>query len=261
MVDVLESQRAAMRFRVLVEIADRQPAVSQEEIAEALGVTSQAVSEYIRQLIHDGYVEREGRSRYGVTKEGVDWLLSSAADVRRYADHVTEDVLGGLDTDAAIAAVEIDAGEDVGLRLEEGLLTADPRETDGATGRASAAADPGEVVAVTNFEGVMELEPGQVTVYRIPSIRHRDEAFGDPSRLGERAAAFDLMVATGVEAVVAIRAAELTPDGWFAPGPVAADAAARGLDVFIVTTIDELGRVTDALRDAGIAYEVTDGTD
>jgi hypothetical protein len=28
----------------------------------------------------------------------------------------------------------------------------------------------------------------------------------------------------------------------------------------VVATTDELGRVTDALRDAGVSYEVTDGT-
>ena len=39
---------------------------------------------------------------------------------------------------------------------------------------------------------------------------------------------------------------------------VAADAAGRGLDVVVVATTDLGGRVTDALRDAGLAYEVDD---
>ena len=44
----------------------------------------------------------------------------------------------------------------------------------------------------------------------------------------------------------------------FAAGEVAADAAGRGLDVAVVATTDRAGRVTDALRDAGLAYEVDD---
>ena len=96
MVEVLDDKRAATRFRILVEIADRQPAVSQGEIADVVGVTSQAVSEYIRELVEDGLVVKEGRSRYRVTNEGVDWLLRSATDVRRFADRVADDVLGGV---------------------------------------------------------------------------------------------------------------------------------------------------------------------
>ena len=40
-----------------------------------------------------------------------------------------------------------------------------------------------------------------------------------------------------------------------AAGEVAADAAGRGLDVVVVAT-DLGGRVTDALRDAGLACEL-----
>jgi putative transcriptional regulator len=61
-----------------------------------------------------------------------------------------------------------------------------------------------------------------------------------------------------VEAVVALREAGVEPDVTFAAGDVAADAAGRGLDVVVVATSDLAGRVTDALRDAGLAYEVAD---
>ncbi|MFW5903457.1 MAG: MarR family transcriptional regulator, partial [Halolamina sp.] len=100
MVDVLENKRVATRYRILVEIADNQPAVSQGEIADAVGVTSQAVSEYIRELVEDGLVDKEGRSRYRVTKEGVDWLFRASADLGRFVDHVSEDVLGSVQEDA-----------------------------------------------------------------------------------------------------------------------------------------------------------------
>jgi len=94
MSDALADKRTATRLRVLVEIAERQPAVSQGEIADSVGVTSQAVSEYIRELVDDGLVRKEGRSRYAVTKEGVDWLFQEARGLQRFADHVTNDVLG-----------------------------------------------------------------------------------------------------------------------------------------------------------------------
>ena len=258
MVDVLENKRAATRFRILVEIADRQPAVSQGEIADSVGVTSQAVSEYIGELDEDGFVEKEGRSRYRITKEGVDWLLRAAGDVRRFADHVTEDVLGGLDEDAAIATGTIAEGETVTLSIENGLLHATPGETGPATGVATAAADPGEDVGVTAFEGIIDFEPGNVTVVQVPSIRSGGSRAVDVEGLAGRCERADLITCTGVEAIVALRGAEIEPDVSFAAGNVAAAAASRGVRVVVVTTIDDAGRVIDALREADITYEVVD---
>ncbi|QSG02562.1 DUF7839 domain-containing protein [Natranaeroarchaeum sulfidigenes] len=258
MSDVLENKRSATRFRILVEIADRQPAVSQGEIADAVGVTSQAVSEYIRELVDDDLVEKEGRSRYRITKEGVDWLLSEAADVRRFADHVTEDILGNVQEDAAIAAAVIEEGESVTLTVEDGLLRATPGESGPATGVATTDADAGEDVGVTGFEGIIDLDPGDVTVLQIPPVRSGGSRAVDFPALAERSSSADIVAAAGVEAVVALRGADVDIDTRFAAGEVAVDAASRGLDVLVASTIDNVGRVTDALRDAEVAYEVSE---
>jgi len=255
MVDVLETKRAATRFRILVEIADRQPAVSQGEIAEAVGVTSQAVSEYTRELVDEGLVEKEGRSRYRVTKEGVDWLFQAATDVRRYAEHVTEGVLGSVQEDAAIATEAVAEGDAVTLSLREGLLHAMPGEEGSATGVATTDADAGEVVGVTGFEGVIDLDPGHVRVIQVRPVRSGGiEAIDE---ITDACADADLVTAAGVEAVVALREAGITDHSHFAAGEVAADAANRGQQVVVVATTDEVGRITDALRDADVAYEVT----
>ncbi|QLH79412.1 MarR family transcriptional regulator [Halosimplex rubrum] len=262
MVDVLANKRAATRFRVLVEIAERQPAVSQGEIAEAVGVTSQAVSEYIRDLVEDGLVEKQGRSRYRVTTEGVDWTLQAAADVRRFAEHVTDDVLGSVQEDAAIATDAIAEGDTVSLSMRDGLQHASPvtadeaTETAAATGVATTDANAGEVVGVTGFEGVIDLDPGEVRVLQVPSIR---SGRPDDDRLADLADACegaDLVVASGVEAVGALRSLGVDPATYFAAGEVAADAASRGLSVVVVAMADGVGRVTDALRDTGVSYEV-----
>ncbi|WP_338728001.1 MarR family transcriptional regulator [Haladaptatus sp. DJG-WS-42] len=257
MADVLENKRAATRFRILVEIADRQPAVSQGEIAAAVGVTSQAVSEYIRDLVSEGLVRKEGRSRYRVTKEGVDWLFQAATDVRRFAEHVTDDVLGNVGEDAAIATDSVEAGETVTLSIVDGLLHATPGDDGPATGVATTMAEGGKVVGVTGFSGVIDLEPGVVTVYQVPPIRAGTESV-DLETLAKACEGADLVAAMGVEAVGTLRSLSLTPDTIFAAGEVAADAASRGLDVVVVTTVDTAGRVTDALRDSGLAYEVAD---
>ncbi|RQG88973.1 winged helix-turn-helix transcriptional regulator [Natrarchaeobius halalkaliphilus] len=259
MVDVLDNKRAATRFRILVQIAERQPAVSQGEIAGEVGVTSQAVSEYIRDLVEEGLVEKEGRSRYRVTPEGVDWLFGAAEDVRRFADHVTGDVLGAMSEDAAIATGDIDEGDTVSLTLQDGLLHATPGEEGPATGIATTDAEAGTDVGVTSFEGVIELEPGAVTVLQVPTVRTGGSRTVSIDTVSEVCADADLVVATGVEAVVACRRANADSDVRFAVGDVAADAAERGLEVTAVVTTDAVGRVTDSLRDADVSHEVLEG--
>ncbi|HMB51639.1 MAG TPA: Crp/Fnr family transcriptional regulator, partial [Natronoarchaeum rubrum] len=52
--------------------------------------------------------------------------------------------------------------------------------------------------------------------------------------------------------------ADAAPAVCFAGGEVAAEAAGRGLDVLVAATTDAVGRVTDALRDADVTYEVSE---
>ena len=257
MPEVLENQRAATRFRVLVEIADRQPAVSQGEIADAIGVTSQAVSEYIRELKEEGLVEMEGRSRYRITREGVDWLFRRAEDLTHYADRVTEDVLGTVSEDAAIAVEAIEQGETVSLEMREGLLHAIPGEAGPATGVATTDAAAGGDVGVTGFEGIIDLEPGVVAVSQVPPVRSGGSSAVDAGSVQAACDGADLTLAAGIEAVVALRKAGIEPATAFGAGEVAAEAASRGLDVAVVTSGDAVGRVTDPLREAGAEYEVT----
>ncbi|MFB6109485.1 MAG: winged helix-turn-helix transcriptional regulator [Halodesulfurarchaeum sp.] len=256
MVEVLDDKREATRFRILVEIADRQPAVSQGEIADEVGVTSQAVSEYIRELVDDGLVLKQGRSRYQVTNEGVDWLLGHTNDIRRFTDRVAEDVLGGVQEDAAIAVEAVEAGQDVTLEMRGGLLHAVPGGEGPATGTATTDAEAGREVGVSEIEGVIDFSPGEVTVYQVPPIRSGGSRNVDTESLASACAGDSLVLAAGVEAIVALERTGIEPDGRFAVGEVAARAAERGVDVTVVASADAVGRVTDPLREAGTAYSV-----
>lgn len=257
MSDALQDKRTATRFRVLTEIADRQPAVSQGEIAAEVGVTSQAVSEYIRELVEDGLVTKEGRSRYRVTKEGVDWLFQEAKELQRYATHVTEDVLESVQEDAAIADGQIESGQTVTLTVKDGLLYAQPGDAGPATGVATTDAEKGEDVSVTGFEGVIDIEPGTVTVCQVPPAREGGSSAVDLDVLETALDGADLVVAAGVEAVVALGRVDRPPAVTAGAGSVAAEAAMRGQTVVVVASADTVGRVTNALRDTGVSYEVT----
>ena len=64
-------KRNITEFQVLSEIIRKQPHIKQKEIAENLGITVQAVSEHIRNLVKEGYVKSRGRGEYVVTEKGL----------------------------------------------------------------------------------------------------------------------------------------------------------------------------------------------
>ena len=113
-------------------------------------------------------------------------------------------------------------------------------------------------MSVTGFEGVIEIEPGQVTVVQVPSASAGGSRAVPAEGLRDVCADASVVVAAGVEGVLSLRDAGIEPETTFAAGDVAAEAAARGVDAVVITTADEVGRVTDALRDGDVLYEVTE---
>jgi putative transcriptional regulator len=257
---VLQSKRNATRYRILVQIADRQPAVNQQEIADAIGVTAQAVSAYLQDLVEQGYVDKHGRGRYEVTKEGVDWLISQTDELRAFVDHVSEDVIGGVEVETAIATTDIREGETVSLTMQDGVLTARAGGTGNATAVAVTDAAAGRDVGLTDFEGVVDYEMGTVTIGTIPPVEDGGSSAASIGMLSDLAASHDLLAVAGVEALAAAEAADLDPDVRFGSVSAVREAATKGLDVLLLATTDLLSAHTSELQEGNVNYEVVDAT-
>src|SRR5271157_5163243 len=132
MVKVLHNKNLATRFQIMVEIAANQPNIQQKDIATKIGVTSQAVSDYISKLEKDGWITSEGRSRYHITKEGINWMLKSLRQLQQYSN-AAERVLTNITTWAAVATVDLDKNQTVGLEMRDGMLYASLHAENGAT--------------------------------------------------------------------------------------------------------------------------------
>jgi putative transcriptional regulator len=255
---VLRSKRNATRYQILVEIAERQPAVSQQEIATAIDVTPQAISDYLKGLIEDGYVEKHGRGRYEVTKNGVDWLISQTDRLAELVAHVSEDVIGQVDIETAIAATGVSEGEAVSLVMREGVLHAVAGRTGNATAVAVTSAEAGGDVGVTDFEGVVDYELGIVTVVSVPPVQEGGSEAVRSVGVGELAADHEVIATAGTEALVAARALDIEPDIRFGSQHAVQEAATRGLDVLLLAVADELSAHTNRLREGSVSYEVID---
>jgi putative transcriptional regulator len=119
-IEILQNKNSATRFQILVEIADSGPGIQQKSIAGKLGVTPQAISDYIRQLVNDGLVLSTGRSQYKVSAKGVNWMLKVLRELRSYGSLV-EQAVTNITVCAAIAEDDIQPGQDVGLKMKDGL--------------------------------------------------------------------------------------------------------------------------------------------
>ena len=258
---VLQSKRNATRYQILVQIAERQPAVNQQEIADAIGITAQAVSDYLQDLVEHGYVNKHGRGRYEVTKEGVDWLISQTDELRQFIEHVSEDVIGQVEIETAIATTEISEGETVSLTMRDGVL----RAMSGGTGNATAVAvtntEAGQDVGITNFEGVVDYDLGSVTIVSIPLVQNGGSSAVDSNRIAEMAESHDLIAVGGVEAIAVAEAADLEPDIRFGSTSAVQEATAKGLDILLLSSTDLLSTHTDKLRDQNLSYKVVDVAD
>ncbi|NYT02352.1 MAG: MarR family transcriptional regulator [Methanosarcinales archaeon] len=261
MANVLQSKRDSSRFQILVEIAAHQPNLRQKEVAEKLGVTPQAISEYIKELVADELVETDGRMRYRITKEGVEWLLESAAELKRYARVVMEEIISHVSVWTAIAEDHLQEGERVSLEMRGGLLYANRKDWIEASGVTISDAACGEDVGVSDLHGLISLEEGKITICRIPRVQMGGSRRSDLAKLAEIIGRGDRMVgALGVEAIVTLKKMGREPDVVFGAKEAAVEAAYHGVSSVIVSVDEQVPNLLNRLESEGLKYELVDLT-
>jgi putative transcriptional regulator len=254
---ILRSKREVTRFQILVEIAEHQPAIRQQEIAEKLGVTPQAVSEYIRELVDDGMVAAHGRGRYGVTREGIEWVLNHAEALESYARHIRKDIIQQVSTWTALAAEDLREGDPVGVYMKDGWLYAakEPRSAMGTVIRDSR---KGEDVGVARLSGIIDHTEGTVHVCKVPRIQRGGSRTVRPDLLREVIGKGGVVAAVGLEAYIALKEAGRIPDMFFGSREGVIEAAFHGIDCVILIVDEEFTDFLKRLEGAGLSYLIHD---
>lgn len=260
MVNILQSKRESSRFQILVEIAAHQPNLRQKEVAERLGVTPQAISEYIKELVANGLVTTDGRMRYSITKEGVEWLLDGAAELKRYARVVMEDIISHVSVWTALAEADLAEGERVSLEMRGGLLYANRKEGIEASGITISEARAGEDVGVSDLKGLISLEEGAIVVAKVPRVQAGGSRKVDVNTLKTLVSSDRMIGALGVEALVALRRAGREPDVIFGAKESAVEAAYHGINSVIVSVDEQVPSLLERLESEGLKYELVDLT-
>jgi putative transcriptional regulator len=258
MVQILRSKNLATKFQIMVEIAAHQPNIQQKDVAPRLGITSQAVSEYIRELLRDGWLSSEGRSRYKVTNEGVDWILQMSRQLHSYAWFVSKAV-ADISTTTAIADSNLSAGRRASLYMKDGLLFASKAiRARGAKGTVVTRAKKGQDVGIRNIEGVIRLEPAKVMISRVPNVQNGGSKSTDSTGLEKEVKKARLVGAIGTEALVALGQIGAKPDYLHGVREAAIEAAYCGLPFLVVCSEDNISILVQRLEEENLDYSIVD---
>lgn len=255
MVQVLQNKNLATKFQILIEIAAKQPNVQQKDIAKKLNITSQAVSEYIKDMVKEGTIISDGRSRYRVTREGVNWVLRAFRELRDYCAYV-EKTITLITVCTAVSDCDLPKGQKVGLEMKDGILFATESTEKGAWGITTSAARKGENVGISNIEGMVELEIGTITIVQVPNIKDGGSHSTDLSLLEKQIHTHKPIGAIGIEALTALRLIGIEPQYFYGVSDAAVEAAYSGLSFLIVCTDDEIPYLLLKLREAQVKYKI-----
>ena len=258
MAQILKSKNLATKFQIMVEIAAHQPNIQQKDIALKLGITSQAVSEYIRELIKNGWLSSKGRSRYNVTKDGVDWILQMSRQLHSYAWFVSKAV-ADISTTTAIADSDLSVGQQASLYMKDGMLFAsEVIGSKGAKGIAVTESKKGQDVGIGKVEGVIDLEPAEVTIAKMPNVQDGGSGSADLARLKKEIKAAKLLGTMGTEALVALTQIGVKPDYVYGVGEAAIEAAYCGLPFLVICSEDKISVLVQRLEEENLDYGIID---
>lgn len=247
------------RFQILSEIARNEPHLRQKDIANKLGITIQAVSENIKSLVEEGYVESGGgRFRYKITKKGIERIKREALALRNYSEEVLETMNSYKSVWPAIAEENLESGEEVGLYMRDGTLYASKKEAK-AHAEVLSSSLAGEDVALIGLGGTIELKPGNVVILVLPTINQGGSRSSDLDKIMEvYKKGFDRVGIMGTVSRALVDKLEINIDFEFATPQSTVAAAKRGLDVLIFAVGKMKNSITRRLDEEGIQYTLED---
>jgi putative transcriptional regulator len=246
-----------------------QPHVKQKDVADAVGITVQAVSKYFKKLAREGLLEvGSERADYRLTPKANDKLSEYLKSLNAYTARIKSD-LKVERLLPALATQPIKEGETVGIIMKEGVLYAvAPDHPDAeAHGIAAQDAQPGEDVGLRDLQGKVKMRQGRVVMVRLPSIREGGSRAVDLAKVRRFYEEFhpDRVGVVGVVGRAVLNKLGLRADLDFGITRATALAAERGLNVFVFVVGRMVNRVieeidtTNVKHGSNITYEVKEG--
>jgi putative transcriptional regulator len=266
--NVLRKKGASTEFQILLEVMRSQPHVKQKDIADAVGITVQAVSKYFKKLTKEGML--------AVGSERADYRLTPKAneslrDYLKSLDSYVNAIKGDLKIERllpALATHPIKTGETVGIVMKEGVLHAvAPNHPDAeAFGTATTDTQRGEDVGLKDLHGKVKSRQGRILMVKLPSIKEGGSRAVDLAKVKRLYEEFhpDRVGVMGVVGRAVLNKLGLKADFDFGITRATALAAERGINVFVLVVGRMVSRMieevdlTNLKHGSNIVYEVKD---
>lgn len=245
-----------------------QPHIKQKDIADAMGITIQAISKYFKKLAKEGLLEAgSGRADYRLTPKAIGKLHDDLKSLERYVTSIKSEIKIERAL-PAIATQPVKAGQTVGLIVKEGVTyTVDPNSpVTEAKGIAMTDAAVGEDLGLRNLQGKIKLKQGKILIVKLPSIRQGGSRAVDIKQVQTLYEEFkpDRIAVMGAVGRAVLSKLKLKADIEFGISRAVAMAASRGLNVFVLVVGRMTNRMTQEIENvniksvANISYEVRD---
>lgn len=165
---VLRESKRVTQALVLYEML-RWRRATLKEIGEKLGMSAQAVANYLAELEDMGFVDKFQGS---LTHQGVEFLHETMGILHKEINAIVSNLNMVLSTEA-IADVPVKAGQQVSLYMKNGVLHAGNAEAS-AKGIAVGEAQPGEIVEIKEMKGVVEIKRGKILIFVLDKEREKE---------------------------------------------------------------------------------------
>ncbi len=247
---VLLSRRDTIRLLILAELITNKNC-NQRDIAVRLNLTPQAISEYFKELVAEGFVRTVQKGYYEVTDRGVDWLIKNLFDLHVFS----EDLLRRIYSRSliAIAVGDVEKGDKVTYWFDRGLIYCSKNGR--ANSVALTSARDGEEVLIKPMEEFKPPKRGKVTVFKVPDVCEGGSRSANLKKLESVVKKADVVVALGVEALIACRKIGVEPV-FFGAREVCVESAHHGCNVVVVCTESLIDDMLRRLIDENITFDV-----
>lgn len=245
---LLREKSLSTKILILLEIATGH--YSQlSPIAEKIGITKQAVSDYLKKMKEEGLIYVLN-GEYKASVKGIEFLHSQLMELKEFLDKKIQK-LNIIENCAAIAGNEIKRGEKVGLFMENGELTAYSGKKSSSMGIAMRDAEKGEDVPIKNMEGIVKHEIGRIYLIELPSPSEGGTRACNIKKIKEmmETLKIDRIGTCDIVAKVLLKKLEKPYHFEFASANATIEAAQKGLNVLLLGWGEGMTKAISAIED------------
>jgi putative transcriptional regulator len=244
----LRDMKRNTELLILTELIEK-PSMKMKEMAHKLGVTVQAISQYLASMKKTGLL-RNGGDSLRPTRKGMQALQEHFTAIKGRVDTILRRI-SVIDSCVALAEGRVAKGTRVGLLMRNGVLVALPGRKASSTGTALESSDDGEDVLVGELEGIVDLKLGRLTLLEVPSEREGGSKSADAAKATKiiGGAGKGMIVAGDIVSIALARRCNVRYPVIHAPLEYAMSALCKGVDVMFCGTKENAGLVLAAVRD------------